>query len=93
MQVDQFKLLHFPATFHHRNMDYQLLFNMAVGLAGVFGGWVLNRIYTAIDRLDNDVRAMPEKYVSKEDYRRDIYEIKDICKQIFSKLDTKADKE
>ena len=74
-------------------MDYQLLFNMAVGLAGVFGGWVLNRIYTAIDRLDSDVRAMPEKYISKEDYRRDIYEIKDICKQIFAKLDTKADKE
>jgi len=73
-------------------MDYQLFFNMAVGLAGAFGGWVLNRIYTAIDRLDTDVRNMPDKYVSKEDYRRDIYEIKDICKQIFSKLDTKQDK-
>ena len=73
-------------------MDYQVFFNVAVGLAGVFGGWVLNRIYAAIDRLDNDVRAMPEKYVLKEDYRRDIYEIKDICKQIFDKLDSKVDK-
>lgn len=73
-------------------MDYQVFFNVAVGLAGVFGGWVLNRIYAAIDRLDNDVRALPEKYVYKEDYRRDIYEIKDICKQIFEKLDGKADK-
>jgi hypothetical protein len=73
-------------------MDYQVLFNAAFVLAGVFGGWVLTRIYTAIDRLDNDVRAMPEKYVYKEDYRRDIYEIKDICKQIFEKLDQKADK-
>lgn len=73
-------------------MDYQILFNIAVGAAGMFGGWVLTRIYTAIDRLDNDVRAMPEKYVYKEDYRRDIYEIKDICKQIFDKLDNKVDK-
>ena len=73
-------------------MEYQVLFNVAVGLAGVFGGWVLNRIYAAIDRLDNDVRALPEKYVYKEDYRRDIYEIKDICKQIFDKLDSKVDK-
>lgn len=74
-------------------MDYQVLFNLAVGAAGVFGGWILNRIYTAIDRLDQDVRAMPDKYVSKEDYRRDIYEIKDILKQIFHKLDNKADKQ
>ena len=74
-------------------MDYQVLFNVAFGAAGVFGGWILNRIYTAIDRLDNDVRAMPDKYVTKEDYRRDIYEIKDILKQIFHKLDNKADKQ
>lgn len=74
-------------------MEYQVFFNVAVGLAGVFGGWVLNRIYAAIDRLDNDVRALPEKYVYKEDYRRDIYEIKDICKQIFDKLDSKVDKQ
>ena len=74
-------------------MDYQVLFNLAVGAAGVFGGWILNRIYTAIDRLDHDVRVMPEKYVAKEDYRRDIYEVKDILKQIFNKLDHKADKQ
>ena len=73
-------------------MDYQVLFNAAFTIAGAGLGWVLTRIYTAIDRLDADVRSMPEKYVYKEDYRRDIYEIKDICKQIFEKLDGKADK-
>ena len=31
-------------------------------------------------------------YETKEDYHRDIDEIKDICKQIFNKLDNKADK-
>lgn len=73
-------------------MDYQVLFNIAVGVAGVFGGWVLNRIYSAIDRLDKDVREMPLRYVTKEDYHRDVDELKDICKQIFKKLDHKADK-
>jgi len=56
------------------------------------GGWILNNITKAIERLDSDVRDMPKNYVTKEDYHRDIDEIKDICKQIFNKLDDKADK-
>jgi hypothetical protein len=73
-------------------METQQVFNVIVGLAAFFGGWVLNNITKAIERLDNDVRDMPHEYVSKDDYHRDIGEIKDICKQIFNKLDSKADK-
>jgi hypothetical protein len=39
-----------------------------------------------------DVRAMPTNYVSKDDYRHDIYEVKEMLAKIFDKLDTKADK-
>jgi len=73
-------------------MDTQSIFNIVVGLAAFFGGWVLNNITKAIERLDGDVRKLPHEYVSKDDYRRDIDELKDICKQIFNKLDSKADK-
>jgi hypothetical protein len=73
-------------------MDAQVIFNAVVGIAAFFGGWTLNSITKAIERLDSDVRMMPHTYVSKEDYHRDIDEIKDICKQIFAKLDNKADK-
>lgn len=73
-------------------MDIQHIFNMIVGVAAFFGGWVLNNITKAIERLDQDVRNMPHNYVGKADYHRDIDEIKDICKQIFDKLDGKADK-
>jgi hypothetical protein len=73
-------------------MDYQLLFNLTVGVAAFFGGWTLNNITKTIERLDNDVRNQPFNYVGKEDYHRDIDEIKSICKQIFEKLDNKADK-
>jgi hypothetical protein len=73
-------------------METQSLFNIVVGLAAFFGGWVLNNITKAVERLDEDIRDLPHDYVSKDDYRRDIDEIKDICKQIFAKLDNKADK-
>ena len=73
-------------------METQQLFNIALGLAAFFGGWVLNNITKAIERLDNDVRQLPTSYVSKDDYRRDIDEIKDMLGKIFDKLDTKQDK-
>jgi len=73
-------------------VDYQVLFNITVGLSGVLGGWMLNNITRSINVLDRDVRDMPKVYITKEDYRRDIDELKDICKQIFAKLDSKADK-
>lgn len=73
-------------------MDYQVLFNGAVALAAFFGGWVLNNITKAIERLDSDVRAMPHEYVVKNDYKEDLREVKDLCRQIFDKLDGKADK-
>ena len=36
--------------------DGQLLFNIIVGVAGMFGGWILNNISRSIERLDKDVR-------------------------------------
>jgi len=73
-------------------MELQQIFDIVVTIAGFLAGWVLNNITKAIERLDVDVRSMPRDYVTKEDYHRDIDEIKDICKQIFNKLDNKADK-
>lgn len=73
-------------------MESQMVFNILLGISAFFGGWILNNIMKAIERLDKDVREMPKTYVSKDEYHRDIDEIKDICRQIFDKLDNKADK-
>lgn len=73
-------------------MDTQSLFNVAVSIAGFLGGWVLNNIYQSIRMLDKDVRQMPHHYVSKDDYRTDIGEVKTMLARIFDKLDEKADK-
>ena len=73
--------------------DGQILFNIAVGVAGMFGGWILNNISRSIERLDKDVRAMPLTYVTRVDYRADIDEIKAMLMRINDKLDDKADKQ
>lgn len=73
-------------------MDYQTLFNIAIMLAAFFGGWVLNSIYQSVDRLDKDVRAMPERYLAKDDYRQDLQRVEAMLTRILDKLDGKADK-
>jgi len=73
-------------------MDYQVLFNVAFTLAAFLAGWVLNNITRSVQRLDDDVRALPINYVSKEDYRHDLSEIKALLQHIANKLDGKADK-
>lgn len=84
-------------------MDFQVLFNVAVCVAGFFGGWTLNRIYSAIDRLDGDVRNMPITYVTKDDWKEALRDVKDEMRSgfdrieaninnVFKKLDRKEDK-
>lgn len=73
-------------------MDNQQFFNILMGLVAFLGGWVLNNITKSIDRLDSDIRQMPHSYVSKDDYHRDIADVKEMLSKIFDKLDAKQDK-
>lgn len=68
-------------------MDYQVLFNIAFTAAGFLGGWVLNNMTKAIERLDNDVRDMPKTYVTKDDWREDMKALKADMDKGFDKLD------
>lgn len=73
-------------------METQSLINIAIAFAGFLGSFVLNRIMNSLDRLDEDMRKIPEKFLQKDDYHRDIDEVKALLKSIFDKLDAKADK-
>lgn len=73
-------------------LEYQLLFNAAVAIAGFIGGWFVNRVFVLLDRIDEDMREIPMQYVSKDDYREDIREIKEMLGAIFKRLESKADK-
>ncbi len=73
-------------------MDNQQLFNIVVSVAGFFAVYVFNSVTAKIQRLEDKINSLPHDYVAKDDYRSDIADIKSILKQIFDKLDGKADK-
>ena len=80
-------------------MDTQILFNIVVGVAGLFGGWILNNISRSIEKLDEDVRDMPLTYITQDSYNRDqsryqreFDEIKGMLRLIFDRLEDKEDK-
>jgi hypothetical protein len=74
----------------------QDLVNIVVAVAGTAMGWMLKVVWDSIRLLQDDVkaleRAMHTKYVSKDDYRADIQDIKSMVKAIFDRLERKADK-
>jgi hypothetical protein len=45
-----------------------------------------------LNRIDDDIRELPHVYLSKDDYKNDINEIKGMLGKIFDKLESKADK-
>ena len=80
------------------------------GLLGVLvaiGGYWLNRLGKDVEKLEDRMNqcqsAMPHNYVLKEDYRKDIDELKELSRsqgdktdrligKLFEKLDTKAER-
>ena len=73
-------------------MDNQQLFNAIVTLAGFMGGYIFDSMTAKLQKLEDKINDLPHSYVGKDDYRGDIAEVKSILKQIFDKLDAKADK-
>lgn len=73
-------------------MDPQFLINMGFGIAGAFGGWILNSLSRSIIRIEDRIADLPLQYVSRDDYRADIADIKSMLARIFDKLDNKVDK-
>lgn len=70
--------------------------NLLIAGFGTIFGWVLKVVWDSLRSLQEDMKEIEKElhteYVSKVDYRADILEVKDILKQIFNKLDNKADK-
>jgi hypothetical protein len=73
-------------------MDPQFLINVGFGIAGAFGGWILNSLSRSILRIEDKISEMPLQYVTRDDYRVDIADIKGMLSRIFDKLDNKVDK-
>ena len=54
--------------------------------------WILNRLSTSVEKIEDSIKDMPIRYVAKDDYRQDISEIKSMLGDIYKELRTKADK-
>lgn len=70
----------------------QVIFDAVILIAGFLAAWAYTRIFILLDRIDADMKQIPEKYVAKDDYREDIREIKEMLGAIFKRLEGKADK-
>ena len=70
--------------------------NLMITLSGAVFGWILRVVWESIRKLQEEMNAFQREvhteYLTKDDYRQDILEVKEILKQIFDKLDRKADK-
>ena len=77
-------------------MDAQNLFNLISGGVMVVIGWFARELWTAVGELKSDLaklrEELPKVYVTKDDFREDMREIKDMLSKIFDKLENKADK-
>ena len=67
------------------------------GAAMAVMGWFVRVLYEADKELRADLsrlrEELPREFVLREDYRRDIYEIKQLLRDISEKLDHKVDKD
>ena len=77
------------------NNEYQVFFDVAVGVIGVLGGWVLNTVWSAVKDLQTADKELAEKvgqievlvagrYVTREEFNTTL-------SQVFIKLDTIRD--
>jgi hypothetical protein len=81
-------------------MDTQTLINFSLGALLALVGWLARQLWEAVERLKSDIHELeielPSRYVRREEFSEGIREIKDLCRQIFDKVDSlekrKADK-
>jgi cell division protein FtsL len=77
-------------------VDNQQLFNLVVAIAGFLAVFifyqVMQRLQKSEDKIAELERNLPHDYVQKDDYRNDVRELKEMLRQLFDKLDNKADK-
>jgi len=77
-------------------MDSQHLIDFGLGTACAVTGWFARELWTSVKLLQSDLTRLsvelPKTYVTRDDYRSDLKEIRDLLGRIFDKLDGKVDR-
>lgn len=74
----------------------QTFLNFLLGGASAIMGWFLRELWSAVKELKADLaklrEELPKDYITRNDYREDIRDIKAMLQKLFEKLDEKVDK-
>lgn len=77
-------------------MNYQDIFNFAVGTVLAVTGWFARQLWDAVKSLQSDLSALREEiakdYTRRDDFKDFAAEIRQMFREISDKLDKKADK-
>jgi hypothetical protein len=77
-------------------MTLQEILNSFAGVALAALGWFAREVWSAVQELKRDLgvlrEELPKTYVTRNDYKDDIRELKDMLSRIFDRLDAKVDK-
>jgi hypothetical protein len=74
-------------------METQSLLNLLFSSAGLILGWFLRELWAAVKELKADLaklrEELPKEYVTKNDYREDVKELKDMISKLFDILENR----
>lgn len=77
-------------------MDFQTLVNLGAGTALAVMGWFARELWGAVKELRGDLGKLREElardYISKDDFKDALAEVRDLLRRIDEKLDRKQDK-
>lgn len=77
-------------------MDLQTVINIGAGTALTVAGWFARQLWGAVNELRADLsklrEELPKTYITRDDFKDGIHEIKQLLIAIDRKLDAKADK-
>ena len=67
------------------------LLNLVLSSASLVLGWFLREMWSAVKELKSDLaklrEELPKVYVSKDDYRQDVRELKDMIGKLFDLIE------
>ena len=74
----------------------QQIIDLGLGAVMAVIGWFARELWSAVKEMKSDLSKLredlPKDYVTKDDYRQDIRELKEIMNKIFDRLENKQDK-
>jgi hypothetical protein len=77
-------------------MNSQDLINIIFGASASVLGWFARELWAAVKDLKSDLaklrEELPKVYVTRDDFKDDVREIKDMLTRLFDRLDGKVDK-